>query len=138
MSDYTINAVVSQYFPLDDFTFTYNLAAGTTADHVGAALTLDPTAPNQFKVAGDGDAIHGRLFQFEDRRQQGAGLVGSVERKFKARLPIKAGLGGADTVRLGDTVRGAGNGEIKRAAANDPNVNTVVEVTATHATVEYL
>jgi hypothetical protein len=134
MSDYTINRVVSQYFPLDDFIFTYNLAAGTTMDHVGRALTLDTSADSQFKPAGDGDRIDGRLFQFEDRRQQGAGLVGSVERKFKAKLPVAAG----EVVARGDTVVGAGDGFVKAAADADPRINTVVEVLTGFVVVEYL
>lgn len=134
MADYTINRVVSQYFPLDDFTFTYNLSAAATADMVGRAMTLDPSAPSQFKPSGDGDRIDGRLFQFEDRRQQGGGLVGSVERKFKAKLPVKAG----QTVALGQTVVGAGAGEVKAAATHDPRINTVVEVLNGFVTVEYL
>lgn len=132
--DYTINRVVSQYFPLDDFTFTYNLAPGATADHVGRALTLDDSAPSQFRVAGAGDPIHGRLFQFEDRRQQGGGLVGSVERKFKAKLPVANGA----VVALGDTVEGAGDGFVRAAATADPRLNTVVEVQNGFVTVEYL
>lgn len=132
--DYSINRVVSQYFPLDDFTFTYNLAAGATIEHVGNALTLDPTGNSQMKLAGDGDRIDGRLFQFEDRRQQGGGLVGSVERKFKAKLPVAAGA----TVALGDTVVGAGNGFVKAAATDDPTINTVVEVLNGFVTVEKL
>ena len=132
--DYSINAVVSQYFPLDDFTFTYNLAAGSTIDHVGRAMTLDPSAANQFKPSGDGDAIHGRLFSFEDRRQQGAGLVGAVERKFKAKLPVADG----QVVALGDSVVGAGEGFVKAAAADEPQLNTVIEVMTGFVTVEYL
>lgn len=143
MADYTINRVVSQYFPLDDFTFTYNLAAGTTIDHVGRAMTLDTSAPSQFKPSGDGDRIDGRLFSFEDRRQQGGGLVGAVERKFKAKLPVKAGLAGNEIVTLGDTVVGAGAGEVKArtnagAKSNDPRINTVVEVLTGFVVVEYL
>jgi hypothetical protein len=132
--DYNINRVVSQYFPLDDFTFTYNLAAGTTIEHVGHALTLDPSANSQFKLAGDGDRIDGRLFQFEDRRQQGGGLVGSVERKFKAKLPVADG----QAVALGDTVVGAGGGKVKAAATDDPRINTVVEVLNGFVVVELL
>lgn len=141
--DYNINAVVSQYFPLDDFIFTYNLAAGSTVDLVGRALTLDASAPSTFKAAGDGDAIHGRLFQFEDRRQQGAGLVGSVERKFKAKLPVKTGLAGLDVPALGDTVVGAGDGFVKAAndgsdKTSDARINTVIEVGTDFVVVEYL
>lgn len=134
--DYNINAVVSQYFPLDDFTFTYNLAAGSTIDLVGRAMTLDPSAPNQFKPSADGEAIHGRLFSFEDRRQQGAGLVGAVERKFKAKLPVADG----EVVALGDAVVGAGDGFVRAAvtANGEAETNTVIEVMTGFVTVEYL
>lgn len=132
--DYNINRVVSHYFPLDDFTFTYNLAAGTTLDHVGRAMTLDPTQPSQFKPSGAGDRVDGRLFQFEDRRQQAGGLVGSVERKFKAKLPVANG----QVVNLGDTVVGAGDGFVKAAATDDPTINTVIEVLTGFVVVELL
>lgn len=132
--EYNINRVVSQYFPLDDFTFTYNLPSTTTLEHVGRALTFDPSADNQFKPAGDGDAIHGRLFSFEDRRQQAAGVVGAVERKFKAKLPVAEG----QVVNRGDTVVGAGDGFVKSAAAADHSINIVTEVFDGFVTVEYL
>ena len=119
---YNIHNVVSYGFPIDDSVFTYNAATGTSADHVGRAVALDTSATNQVKPAGDGDEIFGRVFQFEDRTQQGIGLVASVQRKFKELLPIAD----AAVVNVGDSVVGAGDGFIKAAAA--PNNTVVVEL----------
>lgn len=116
-----LDPVLTHYYPLDDFQFTYHLAAGITHADIGKALTFDVTAPNTMKLAGDGNTVHGRLWQVEDR---GTGLlVGSVERKFKAKVPVAAGHG----IVVGDSVTGAATaGTVKKAAA--PNNTTAVEV----------
>jgi len=131
---YNPNSVVNHTFTFDEFTFTYTLAAGTTAADVGKAVELDTSAAGKVKLATDDAAIFGRLETFEDR---GNGLlVGAVSRKFRTKLPVKAGLTGVNIPALGDTVVGAGAGEVKArddgagtpAKDNDPNVNTVIEV----------
>ena len=124
-----INLVQSHYFPLDDFQFTYNLSGTVTQADIGKALTWDKTAANTMKLAGDGDAVDGRLWQVEDR---GAGLlVGSVERKFKAKLPVAASHGCA----IGDSVSGSATaGLVKKAAA--ANRTTVIEIGADFVVVE--
>jgi hypothetical protein len=84
---YDPRKVVSAGFPLDDFTFTYNISGAVTQANLGAALTIDTTAASTMKLAGDGAPIHGRLQSYEDRSQQGAGKTGTVQRKFKERFP---------------------------------------------------
>lgn len=123
---YDPRKVVSYGFPLDDFTFTYNLAAGIGQANLGNALTLDTSAASKMKLAGNGAAIHGRLFQAEDRSQQGAGLTGSVQRKFKEILPCIAASG----LAVGDSVCGSATpGTVRKAVAGtDPITNLVVEV----------
>ncbi|WP_037500722.1 hypothetical protein [Sphingomonas jaspsi] len=124
--------VVSFGFPLDDFTFTYNLAAGTVLADVGKALSIDPTGASKMKLAGDGDTIRGRLTTFEDRTQQGAGLKGAVQRRFKEKLPAAAAHG----IVPGDSVVGAGGGLVKKAAG--ANNTLVVEAGADFVVVELL
>jgi hypothetical protein len=114
--------IVSYGFPIDDVRFTYNISGAVTQDDLGKALSLDTSANSTMKLAADGDKIVGRLETYEDRSQQGAGKVGTVARQFKELLPIKAGLAGLDAVALGDSVVGAGAGEVK--AANDGTAKT--------------
>lgn len=114
--------IVSYGFPLDDTTFTYAINGTTDQASVGKALTLDTSGTSTMKLAGAGDPIHGRLSTLEDRTQQGAGVTGAVQRRFKELLPIKAGLAGLDAVAVGDTVVGAGAGEVK--ALNDGSAKT--------------
>jgi hypothetical protein len=135
------NAVVTYQFSFEDFTFTMNLASGITAADVGKAVALD-TAANTVKLAGDGDNIYGRLETFEDRKQQGI-KVGAVSRKFRSKLPVKSGLTSFNVVAVGDTVVGAGSGEVKASnsgSAKTPDIykNTVVEVGSGYAIVEKL
>lgn len=94
-----------------DFEMTY-LVSGTIADtDKGKAVTLDTTADNTVKLAGDGDPIFGRLITYENRVQEGI-KVGTVAKKFSAALLIKTG----ETVNVGDAVVGAGSGEVKALA----------------------
>jgi len=131
---YNPNSVVNYTFSFEDFVFTYALAAGTTAADVGKAVELDTSAAGKVKLATDDGQVFGRLETFEDR---GNGLlVGAVSRKFRTKLPVKDGLAGTEIPGLGDTVVGAGGGEVKALAAAetpfaktpDQNVNTVIEV----------
>ncbi len=92
---------------------------GVTAADTGKAISLDAASgANCFKLAGDGDTIVGRLEVYES---DGAGTVSF---QFTDPLPIKAG----QTVAVGDTVVGAGGGEVKAAASADHSKNFVVEV----------
>lgn len=127
---FNIRKVVSSGFPLDDFTFTYNISGVATQDDTGKALSLDPAAASTMKLAADGDTILGRLFSYEDRTQQGAGKTGAVQRKFKERLPAANGHG----IVVGDSVVGAGAGLVKKAAG--PNNTLVIEAGADFVVVE--
>ncbi|MES0134503.1 hypothetical protein NKJ88_06005 [Mesorhizobium sp. M0016] len=115
-------------FHFEDFSLTFKLTAGITAADVGKAISMSAVA-NTVKLSGDGDAIIGRLATVEDRTIEGT-LVGAVELKFANTLPIKSG----STVIVGDTVIGAGAGEVKAGTANH-NVNFVTEVVGLVATV---
>jgi hypothetical protein len=128
--------VVSYGFPFDDFNFTYNISGAVTQANLGAALTIDTTAASTMKLAGDGAPIHGRLQSCEDRTQQGAGKTGTVQRKFKEKLPAAVGHG----IAVGDAVCGsatAGNCR-KAVAGTDPITNLVVETGADYVVVESL
>lgn len=99
-------------FYFEDSLLTFNLTAGMDSDDVGKAVSLSTAAANTVKLAGDGDHIVGRLQSVEDRTVEGT-LVGAVELRFANTLPIKTG----ETVAVGDTVVGAGVGEVKALAA---------------------
>lgn len=141
---YNIGAPVSFGFTFNDFQFTYLLSGVVTLADVGKGVTLDTTAANTMKLAGVGDPIYGRLETFEDRISLGI-KVGNVSRKFKDKLPVKAGLTGFDVVALGDTVVGAtaNGGDVKAlnsGSAKTPNhaFNVVIEVGSGFAVVEKL
>lgn len=131
---YDPRKVVSAGFPLDDVTFTYNISGAATQDNRGGAVTLDPTAPNTMKLAGEGNPIHGRLASLEDRTQQNAGVTGAVQRQFKEKLPAAIGHG----IAVGDSVEGDGAvpGNVQKAAA--ANRTLVVEVGTDFVVVELL
>jgi len=117
-------------FHFEDFIFTFSLAAGIVAADGGKAMSIDASAPNKMKLAGDGDPIVGRLQTVEDRKVEGQ-LVGAVELKFANVLPIKAG----DLVAVGDTVVGGGGGTVNKAQATAPTKNFVAEIIGTDAVV---
>lgn len=130
---YDPRKVVSYGFPLDDVTFTYNISGTVAQTDLGKALSQDTAAASTMKLAADGDSIIGRLVSYEDRSQQGAGKTGAVQRRFKELLPIKSGLTGINAVAVGDTVCGAGSGEVRAlnngtAKTPDPTKNIVVEL----------
>lgn len=140
---YSPNAVVAHFFSFPDFTFTMNVTGTVALADVGKAVALDTTAANSVKLAGDGDIIFGRLESLEKDGLDKL-TVGAISRKFRAILPIKAGLAGVAIVAVGDTVAGAGAGEVKAsnngtAKTPDQSLNTVVEVlTGNRAVVEML
>lgn len=134
-------SVIAQYFPFDDFMFTYNLDSAIVAADEGKAVMLDTSGPNKVKLTTDGARVAGRLFKFEDRSQQGGGKVGTVERKLRAKLPMAAGLTGINLPAVGDTVVGSATaGAVKclnngTAKTPDHSQNVVIEVDATGLTV---
>lgn len=114
-------------FDYKDFQHTVNYAADIMAAYkldpagtVGKAVTPDDSADNQVKLAGDGDPICGVIYTVEDRVNEGQ-AVGTIEMKFAAYLPIKAGLAGAKVVARGKKLCGAGAGEVR---AVDPATDT--------------
>lgn len=117
-------------YHFEDWSFTFNLATGITAADIGKAVSLDTTGNNKVKLAGDGDVIVGMLSTVEDRVVEGQ-LVGAVELKFANILPIKSG----NTVAVGDSVQGAGGGEVKKITTPDYSLNYVVEIQGTNAVV---
>lgn len=128
---YTPNAVVTYQYSFEDFTFTYYLAAGITAADVGKLMTLDATGTNKMKLAGAGDAIHGRLETFENRTQEGV-VVGAVSRKFRSKVPTTG------AVVIGDNIIGSATAGVG-AAGTVPvgqHRNYVVEVGTGFAIVE--
>lgn len=131
------NKVSLRGYYFEDSIFTFNLKTGITQADIGKAVSLDTSAANTVKLAGDGDVIIGRLETVENRTVEGT-LVGAVALRFAELLPIKSG----ETVAVGDTVVGAGNGEVKalksgEPAASAPNyaMNFVAEVIGTNAVV---
>lgn len=108
----------------EKFHYAFYLASGITSDDVGKAVALDSSAPNTVKLAGDGEQIIGKLVTREDRTVEGV-LVGTVELRGGFRF-TKADA--APAINVGDTVVGAGDGEVKAAAAADHSDNMVVEV----------
>lgn len=121
---------------LEKFQEYFYLAAGITAADVGKAVEIDTSGEQKVKLATDGAVIIGRLEVVEDRKQEGI-LVGTVSLKGFNYFPIKTGLTGVAAVGIGDTVVGAGNGEVKGAnngttVTNNPRDNFVKILDATN------
>lgn len=137
------NQIVTHGFPFGIFTFTYALTGVAATDDavaatVGKVVSQDVTAPGSVKLAGDGDAIFGRIYVAENRTLLNM-RVASVARKFKEKVPTAAGYAAP---AVGDRVIGGGNGTVKKATANAgagvPTDPVVVEVFAGFVAVEYL
>lgn len=128
------NQVVLDGFTQHDFAFTMFLAAGsnlTDAELIGRVVSLDTSADATVKVAADGEAIYGRIFQVEDRSQEGVVTV-SVETRFRKRIKKDA----ATVMNRGDTAVGAGAGLVKSAVSADPAKNVVLAVADDYVIVE--
>lgn len=123
-------------FHFEDFILTMNLTGVTSIENlstlVGHAVSLDTSAANSVKLAADGDVIIGRIATAERRKVEGT-TVAAVELKFIGKVPLKA----SDTAAVGDTVVGAGNGEVKKlSSGGSPSINYVVEkIGTTHVVV---
>ena len=121
------NQVVLDGFTQHDFAFTMYLAAGhglTDDELYGRAVSLDTSADATVKVAADGEAVYGRIFQVEDRSQEGVVTV-SVETRFRKRVKKAS----ATVVARGDSVVGAGAGLVRAhdgGTADTVPVNNVV------------
>lgn len=122
----------------EEFQLPFNLEASITKDDIGKAVSLDSSAANTVKLAGDGETIVGRLETFEERTVEGIN-VGTVAVKFAAKLPINTGAAG--TFAVGDTAVGSAvAGQVKVLGGGTPtpdhSINYVVEVVdGTHVVV---
>lgn len=115
----------------EEFNYVFNLASAIVAADVGKAVTLDTSAANTVKLAGDGDPIIGYLESVEDRTVEGIS-VGTVATKGVYKFTY---TGTAPSV--GDTVVGSATaGAVKDSAASNMHINYVVAVDATNTTVD--
>lgn len=105
---HTTVALDGMTFPEFQFTFLISGSGLTAAGVEGKAVALDTAAANTVKLAADGNMILGRVVKFEARVNEGINVV-TVATRFINKLPIKSG----ETVAVGDTVIGAGSGEVK-------------------------
>lgn len=115
----------------DDFHYPCNLATGIVAGDVGKALALDASGSNKMKLAGDGDTIVGVLITVENRAIEGV-LVGTWSRHGGFALTKNTS---AATIAVGDSVQGAGAGEVKKLTTANYALNMVVEVRDSGATI---
>ena len=123
------NIVTLKGIHFDDFEVTMNLATTITKSDEGKAVSFDTGAANRAKLAADNDILLGRLELVEVRSS--TQVIGTVALMFLNTLPVKSG----STVNIGDTVVGAGSGEVKAGTAN-PSDNIVVEkISATQVVV---
>lgn len=97
----------------DDFQYVFFIATGITAADQGKAVTIDTTAVNTVKLAGDNDRILGRLEVVEIRVQEGTSL-GTVSLMGGLDFPPKAGYVAAS----GDNLVGAAGGLVQKAGAD--------------------
>jgi len=129
---YVLTDLVLDAFSMEDFTFTYFITGNPdVTDIVGKAVAIDTSTRGAVKLAADGEAVFGRIFQYEDRTQQGGGKVVSVERKFRKRLPRTDAA-----VAIGATVVGAGNGRVRAGGTANHLDNVVIDVGADYVVVE--
>ena len=89
--------------------FTYLCDSSMTEDDAGKPAAL--SAANTIHVAADGEAIDGYIEQVEDRELEGI-KVATVTKIGFFKFKKKSG----DAVAVKDSVIGAGNGEVKKAA----------------------
>ena len=92
-----------------DFYYPALISGTVTISDLGKAVTQDTTAANTIKLAGDGDEIIGRLEVFEDRTNTEGIVVATYSRLGGLKFPLKA----AEVVVVGDSIQGAGSGEVK-------------------------
>lgn len=106
----------------ENWVFTVGLAAGITINDIGKPVTIDTSAENTVKLAGENMVIVGQLLSVEDRKQEGI-LVGAVAFKGAFEFPTTG------TVAVGDTLDGSTTpGVAKKATTADWAKNVVVEV----------
>lgn len=117
-----ISTVILEGTGHPDFQYTYSISGTVVEADEGKAISLDTSATNTVKLAGDGDALLGRLFKYEDRVVEGTKLA-TIETKGGFRLPKLE----SEVIAVGNTVIGAGSGNVKAAgSANSSNHVTKV------------
>lgn len=109
---------------------TFAISGTVTTADVGKPASLDTTANSTVKIAAAGDEIIGVIRAIEVRSQEGTQLA-TVCTKYSANYTLKSG----DAAAVGDTVVGAGGGEVKKAAANNSALNIIVAKTGSTVTV---
>lgn len=124
------NQVVLDGFTQHDHAYTMFISGVVTPADVGKAVSLDLTADATVKLAADGDAIYGRLFQIEDRSQEGVTTC-TVETRFRKKLPKTDAA-----ILRGASVVGAGAGLVKSALPSSKNIVLAVNETADTVIVE--
>lgn len=113
------NGVTLRGIPQEDFEFTFNISGTVVAADVGKPMTLDTTADNTAKLAGDGDAIIGCLQSIENRVQEGI-VVGTVAMKGCFKF-LYTGTAPARGVKV---VGSATDGKVKAGAVDTANTTT--------------
>jgi hypothetical protein len=115
----------------EDFHYPFNLAASVVSTDVGSPVALDATSATTVKIAGDGDAIIGKLVYFEERSVEGI-KTGTVTLRGGWTFPVFEG----DAIAIGDTAVGGGKkGTVKKAGTTDHAANIVVDVSGGYATI---
>lgn len=126
----------------DDSTITWKLAAGITQADIGKAVTLDATAANTVKLAGDNDRILGRLESVEGRNQEGPSiLIGTVAMRGSFEFPVNPNATASspdETPAVGDylvggTATGGAKGYVQKQDTGSSDW-LVVEATGSGAT----
>lgn len=132
MTTLPFHNIVAMYgWTFDKFNHTVNLGLGAdsvaiSAADEGKAVTVDTSGPNKFKLCGDGDVPLAYLNKYDGLGP--FGQIGTISFKFIEKFWLLAN----DTAGIGDTVQGSVGGDghggwVKKASANDPTHNFIVE-----------
>lgn len=132
MAAATLTVGDREYFH-EDAQYSFNLNAATVIGDIGKAVEIDAAADMTVKLATDGGFIFGRLETFEDRKVEGT-KIGTISTKGMGRFPVKAG---ALLIALGNSIIGAGAGEVKGVAAAANQANTIVKIDTGFVTVRF-
>lgn len=114
------NVTLSGFYP-PHFDFTFNLAAGVTAAHVGCAVAIDLAQNNAVKMPADNERVVGVLRSFENRVIESM-VVGGVNTKASCTLKYNG------VIAVGDSICGSATpNEVKKAAAANRTIVTSVD-----------
>lgn len=103
--------------------YTYNLSGTiTNADRQVMAMSDDLTTAMTMKPAGDGDAIRGQLFSYENRTVEGV-VVGTVRHEGLFLFKCAAGY---TAPAVGDILVGGGAGTVKKFDASANTIGALV------------